>query len=303
MTQANTITPSERPSLPLDERHALPDMAATDTKRCGFDTDDRATTFDANGVLCDADGAPCLVLEAIAHPLEALMAAHEMTPEPGSADVAAAMALSRPLLPCTMCQRRARADARQLARVRLGKHERRILLEAAPPEREQGQRLAPPAPGRAADEAHRRAIRTLAQAGLVHVGRDEHKTETAAATWWRAAQMRTYWHRVTWLSPLGVSVITHYRTQLLEGRPIRWGAHLLSLMHSGCADVPQLLAAFGDRLQQEIGWHETLLLMATMHGRGRQAAEAANSHTRILVILRHVSAAVTGRIDDARRRG
>jgi hypothetical protein len=54
-----------------------------------------------------------------------------------------------------------------LAGVRLGHHERRVLLEAASPDAEQGTVMMPPDTGRSPDEAQRRAMRRLHQLGLV----------------------------------------------------------------------------------------------------------------------------------------
>jgi hypothetical protein len=53
-----------------------------------------------------------------------------------------------------------------LAQVRLGKHERRVLLRAASPQAQEGAVIAPPGPGRSADEAQRRALRRLQRLGL-----------------------------------------------------------------------------------------------------------------------------------------
>lgn len=107
---------------------------------------------------------------------------------------------------------------------RLGKHERRVLLAAPPPDGDSV--VVPPAgPGRAADEANRRAIRQSLGSGLLWVGWQATEVETKgrAYSWgrWRPV-VREYHKRAVWLSPLGQAVVNLARPELQSGRPIRW---------------------------------------------------------------------------------
>ncbi len=122
----------------------------------------------------------------------------------------------------------------EVARLRLGRHERRILLLAAPIESEDGARIEPPGPGRAADEAHRRAIRRLYRAGLVHIAityaqvpvvrheRAVYGVPGDAMPLVAVERNWTYRKRVVWLSPLGSAIVQCLRPQLESGHPIRW---------------------------------------------------------------------------------
>ncbi len=136
----------------------------------------------------------------------------------------------------------------QLRGLRLGAHERRILLLAAPPGAWHGARIDPPQPGRSADEAHRRAIRTLLKAGLVEVDTTRVQVETKATTpaeWIRVDGIprlcpglpitRTYLRRSVALSPLGAAVAAVVRPRLGSGNPIRWERHAAAI--AGC--LPQ----------------------------------------------------------------
>ena len=62
------------------------------------------------------------------------------------------------LLPCGSCARRLNADVAKLTGLRLGKHERRILLAAPPPDREPSVVSAEGA-SRSASEVHRQGSR------------------------------------------------------------------------------------------------------------------------------------------------
>ena len=89
------------------------------------------------------------------------------------------IAVLKELVPCGSCARRLDGDVAKLAGLRLGKHERRILLAAPPPDREPIVVSAERA-GRSAAEAHRRAVRRLAMAGLIDTRKKPVEIETKA---------------------------------------------------------------------------------------------------------------------------
>jgi hypothetical protein len=97
---------------------------------------------------------------------------------------------------------------------RLGKHERRLLLEAPPNWRHAAWRLEPPAPGRSADESRRRARRRLHKMGLLH------RTGLIVRTDWG-----TRYATGVYLTALGAAVQQVCGPQLESGRPIRWAQH------------------------------------------------------------------------------
>ena len=213
-------------------------MSEADTKRCATETTLRDTT--SNAYTCPVDRQPCEVMGPLRDRLDSET----------YSEVAKDLIDG---LPCKDCQAGA-ADARSLgeASVRLGKHERRILLEAPPTSkcgwrgslqqptyRFSGLIVWPEGRGRSAEEAHRRALRKLVAAGLI-------ATENTSATflddeaaempkWAKAERARSrYWmwgrkRQAVKLTPLGERVVETYRDELEAGRPIRWAKHIGAL--------------------------------------------------------------------------
>lgn len=139
------------------------------------------------------------------------------------------------------------AVRRALTGIRLGQHERRILLlapsYASGGELGEGAVIGPAAPGRSAAEAHRRAIRRLTDAGLVYVTtqlvmRQVERSARIPVAWtrgewqprrpgqpttlamWEAGQY--YWHNAVMLTPLGAAVVDVVRPALATRHAIRW---------------------------------------------------------------------------------
>jgi hypothetical protein len=165
-------------------------------------------------------------------------------------------------LPCGSC-RKGERDARNLAGLRLGKHERRILL-IAPPGSKCGWRdgpgnptfpcsgkiIYPDGPSRAAEEANRRALRKLERAGLVELDRDWSDARDEPPAWFRAKKARSrYWfmgraYRTAKLTPLGELVVDRCRTELETGKPIRWQKHLNGLVEDVQVSQSELFRQF-----------------------------------------------------------
>jgi hypothetical protein len=201
--------------------------ADSGTKRCASETAGTDATFYA----CPANGRPCVMLE----PLRA-----QMIEDLGYIEAAQLTADAVKYgLPCGSCYIGAR-DARSLAGLRLGKHERRILL-AAPPGSKVGYRASrheemvqpkimyPDGPSRAAEEANRRALKKLEAVGLIELSRDyTWDKDQEPPKWFKAKQARSRYrltgrrYRSAMLTPLGELVAQRCRDELEGGKPIRW---------------------------------------------------------------------------------
>jgi hypothetical protein len=221
-------------------------------KRCASENGSSHTTPYA----CPVDGRSCVVLE----PLRERMVS-ELGRE--GADKLAEDA-KKYGLPCGSC-RKGEQDAGGLSGVRLGRHERRILL-FAPPGSKCGWRdgqgkptfpgdgaiVYPEGPSRAAEEANRRALRKLERAGLVDLSRNWSWAEDdKPPDWFRAKKARSrYWvmgraYRTARLTPLGESVVERCRHELETGKPIRWQKLLNGLVEDVVRPQSKLFEEFG----------------------------------------------------------
>lgn len=210
------------------------------------------TTFNA----CPVDDRPCVVLE----PLHGKMV--EELGREGAESIAGDA--RKHGLPCGSC-RKGQQDAHNLSGLRLGKHERRILL-AAPPGSKCGWRagsgdapfpgwgkiIYPDSPSRSAEESNRRALRKLEHAGLVEL-----ESEWASGyddkppSWFKAKRARSrYWrmgrkYRTARLTPLGELVVDRCRQELEAGKPIRWQKFLSGLIEDVVRSRGELFRQFG----------------------------------------------------------
>lgn len=188
--------------------------AVGDTRRCASETASSDATFYA----CPVNGHPCVVLEPL----------RERMVEDLGHDGAATMTADAVKygLPCGSCYVGER-DARSLQGLRLGRHERRILLSAppggkcgwrddAPPPTFHfaGKIIYPPGPSRAAEEANRRALRKLEGVGLVELSRNAtwYEDEKPPKWFWAKQARSRYWmmgrsYRSAKLTPLGELVV------------------------------------------------------------------------------------------------
>jgi hypothetical protein len=123
----------------------------------------------------------------------------------------------------------------RLSGVRLGKVERWLLINASSPDRHFGLVLDARGQSRSAQEAVLRGARKLARVGLLEVERvatwisvrDPRRLEPkyrdgAFYRWDDPTRSRLVWRLAVWLSQFGFQVSIRYRTELMEGRPIRW---------------------------------------------------------------------------------
>ena len=186
-------------------------------------------------VQCHVDGEPCGVLAELARSVDA-----------------DALAVIAHLLPCSYC-RLPLQQARELARVRLGKREREVVL-ALPTWEASRSGWSPfdPAWSRSRRESCLRAIRKLHRTGLVLV---DHRS------------LSTYWgsrpFRVAWLSSLGAEIVARFRSELISGGRIRWDARTREAGEACVLPTKKLVAELRQRvesrLQVERGWVQLLV--------------------------------------------
>jgi len=202
-------------------------------------------------------------------------------------------------LPCGSCYVGAR-DAHSLAGLRLGKHERRILISAPPSSRvgyRAGDRakmlepkiIYPDGPSRAAEEANRRALKKLEAAGLVELGRSYTWEQRASDNqqmpqWFKTKQARSRYsmmgrrYRTAQLTPLGELVVERCRDELESGKPIRWAKHIDGLTKGVSQPLGELFRQFSLWVGGVVSWTGFGAAFArTQEGRERanQRREAA----------------------------
>ncbi len=151
-------------------------------------------------------------------------------------------------LPCHVC-RAAERDTANLSGLRLGRHERRVLLEALPPSgwgelKHEDYTILPENDTRAAREALRRAIRRLHEAGLIrrmtdYAGGWGHRVSRSiydadglpirgSGRYGPKHLVRAYIHCERMgarLTPLGSAFVAMARADLEAGNRIRWARY------------------------------------------------------------------------------
>jgi hypothetical protein len=228
---------------------------AVSTKRCVSETD----PSDATSYACPVTGRPCVVLDPLRE---------RMVEDLGYVEAAQLTADAvKHGLPCGSCYIGER-DARNLLGIRLGKHERRILL-TAPPGSKVGYRagraeemiapkiMYPDGPSRAAEEANRRALKKLERVGLIELsqaypswlrmgGKGQDEPE-----WFRAKRARSRYSwmgrkvRSAMLTPLGELVVERCRDELENGKPIRWAKLVDGIAEDVRQPLGELFRQFG----------------------------------------------------------
>lgn len=142
---------------------------------------------------------------------------------------------------CERCRAVQRA-AWALRAKRLGKHERRLLLNAAPPSKKP-KPILPPGPSQGEQTATRRAIANLIAHGLIELAPEQLRLEAGDDDEALAQLGRKYAVlRLAWRTPLGEAIVHHYRKQLRSSERIRWMFHLDSATEmalDGCPDRSQ----------------------------------------------------------------
>jgi hypothetical protein len=224
------------------------------TKRCVSET----VLSDTTSYACPVNGNPCVVLE----PLRERMVTD--LGQDGAADLTEDAVKYG--LPCGSCDVGER-DARNLRGVRLGKHERRILL-SAPPGSKVGYRagrrdemvqpkiIYPDGPSRSDEEANRRALKKLEADGLIELSRSytwqqDAEDNKKMPKWFQAKRYGGRYssmgrrYRTAALTPLGELVVERCRDELENGKPIRWAKLIDGLADDVQKPLGELFRQFG----------------------------------------------------------
>ncbi len=218
---------------------------------------------------CYVDDQPCEVFAQFAHAVP-------------SERASAAVGAVKDWLPCSMC-RLAEAHTASLAGVRLGKHERRVLVATPGPE-DRPLVIAPEADTRAADEALRRAIRKLGTAGLVSLHSESVETEAQLhkrieliKVWgnpwgYETTRRATVRKRAVRLTPLGAALVDLARADLEARRPIRWPKYQAAALAATRRSPAELLEVFAHNARTAAEYHGfvagTMSLMMAFRKRG-----------------------------------
>jgi hypothetical protein len=193
-------------------------------------------------------------------------------------------------LPCGSCYVGER-DASSLPGLRLGKHERRILLSAPPGSRcgwrdgpgeptyhFSGKVMLPGGPSRSDEEANRRALKKLEASGLVELSRGYAWEVRNPPQWLKTKRARSrYWMmgrscRSAKLTPLGELVVERCRDELEDGKPIRWAKRIDGL----AKDVHQPMSELFRQFSLWIGGAVWLSGFGAMFARTPEDKERAN---------------------------
>ena len=214
------------------------------------------------------------------------------------------------LLPCGSCARRVHGDVAKLPGLRLGKHERRILLAAPQPECEL-KVVSAEGTNRSAAEAHRRAVRRLATAGLIDMRTKRVEIETKAV----ARSLENHFSRTLLddrvkrgfhcqavvRTPLGQAIVSRLTSTLASGGVIRWAEHRPTLVGQKAESPTALTQRFLAKVKkfaEACEWRRMMLALLRGH-RGRRQAEArersAAAITQRLLACQVVSQAATCR--------
>ncbi len=205
---------------------------------------------------CVVDGQPCEV-----------MAAFPCVPDPCREVISC--------LPCNEC-RLVETHAAGLSGVRLGKHERRLLLEASLLTGTQKVRVTPAVRNASLREAHRRAARKLVKAGLViaHSSKVEARSKRTThyvydreARRWRYSSvpepvtMNVEVRTIT-LSPLGAALVGFVSDDLEAGSRIRWDKHRGRAISQVRKATDELVDSFADSIADSKPRHDERLASA-----------------------------------------
>lgn len=193
---------------------------------------------------CPENGRSCEVADAVS----------DLCLRPGSRAASRVSVAFEHVADCLPCERCRKADVRVdgLRRMRLGKHERNILLYAPVPDAPSGAILDPELSSHSDRETYLRAIRKLSRAGLLETSRRLVRVETAGVRRNGSHVSRAYSHRTLRQTELGALVVEHYRREMDLGRPIRWDHHIDSIRDRMRWSTHDLLLAFADALERRL---------------------------------------------------
>ena len=166
------------------------------------------------------------------------------------------VAVIQRLLPCLECKE-AKVFAMRLSGLRLGKHDKHVLL-AAPSSDQNRIVIDPVGGGRSAEEIHRRAIRKLGRIGLVSLGDKPISQETEQKNYFGKNVKRIYHRRTVQLTPLGTAIVEKFGDKIKAGKTIRWSDHVTELVEAVNLTQSELVAVFQNRLEEYAGNREAI---------------------------------------------
>ena len=210
---------------------------------------------------CPVDGNSCEVADAVSR----------LCLRPGSraaARVRDAFEHVADCLPCCRC-REAELAVENLRRIRLGKHERNILLYSPSPDAPSGAILDPDLSTHSDRETYLRAVRKLSRVGLLEAGRRLVRMETSGKRRDGSLVSRAYAHRTLRQTELGALVARYYRRDMETGRAIRWDRHMDAIRAGVRWESAELLTLFAEALEERLAE-----LTQQAEGSGPDAREA-----------------------------
>jgi len=158
------------------------------------------------------------------------------------------VAVIQRLLPCLECKE-AEVFALRLSGLRLGKHDKHVLL-AAPSSDQNRIVIDPVGGGRSAEEVHRRAIRKLAGKGLLDLDDALVTKETKQKSSYGHRVKRGYRMTIVRLTPLGSSLVKLVDADLNTGKPIKWKKIIQKLITELRLPKKDLITVFKGRLKE-----------------------------------------------------
>ncbi len=185
----------------------------------------KKVSFNPEAMMCDIDHKQCDTIHKLSHKLDYYLNGK-------SYDKSKLVNTVAEYLPCWYCKKTIEKEVSDLSNVRLGKHERRILLLAPSPESD-SEIIEPGEPGLRAYESHLRAIRKLEKFGFL----------------WKSRKKR---RRVAVrLSPFGYAITKRLTKELQKRNPIRWAKFKEDLIIEASLSSDELLAKFENKIRYD----------------------------------------------------
>jgi PAS domain-containing protein len=182
-------------------------------------------SFNPETMMCDIDQKQCDAIHQLSDKLDIYLSGKAY-------DKNKLLNTISEYLPCWYCKKTIQNEVQNLSNVRLGKHERRILLLAPAPESD-SEIIEPGEPGLRAYESHLRAIRKLEKFGFL----------------WKSRKKR---RRVAVrLSPLGYAITKRLNKELQKRNPIRWAKFKNDLITEASLSNEELLAKFESKIRYD----------------------------------------------------
>jgi hypothetical protein len=165
-------------------------------------------------------------------------------------------------LPCSWC-RQAERCASKLPGTRLGQNERKMLLDAAPASGHHvdgGTRILPDDPSPSLKVMMIRARQKLYTAGLIWkqystgrpipVERTSRFQDSEGIRHVQRYEMRDGCYQESRLSPFGAAIVSRYRLELEENKPVRWDERVAAALAEARKETTELVSIFAQNLSR-----------------------------------------------------